>query len=127
MAETKVRISRPLHSTDLESAMHIAERIRDKKGEETLVIDVSKVGTIADFLIITSVESSPQLRAIAEDLKLYARKKLSWNVHVAGAWDSEWVVVDMGGIIVHVLDKHLRDYYKLEELWLHGGTTAYYL
>lgn len=112
---------------DLEGVMQWAERIRNKKGEDTLVLDIQKLGSFADFMILTSVDSTPQLRAIAEDLEHHARRKFQWKPHVAGTWDSQWIVIDLGGMIIHVMEKSLRDYYQLEEIWLKGGTTAYYV
>ncbi len=111
----------------LDFAMELAERVQNKKGEDTLILDLQKVGTIADFLILTSVDSAPQLRAISEDMRLYAKKKFGWKVVPEGSYDSQWIILDLGPAILHVMDKEMRNYYKLEDIWSQGAATAYYL
>ena len=111
----------------MDEAMRIAERTRNKKAEDILLLDIHQLGTIADYLILTSANSKPHMRAIAEDVRLYVKRKHKQHVVLEGTYESQWVILDMGAVIVHVMEKEVRDYYRLEELWSRGETAAYYL
>ena len=113
--------------TELDNALTFAERIKDKKGENILVLDIQAKGAITDYLVLSSVESMAQTRAIADDLQIHARNKMKRSAVRVGQADSDWVILDMGTIVIHIMEKSLREYYDLEELWSQGGTTAYHI
>ena len=93
----------------------IVSAIEDKKGLDIKVLELKK--SIADFMVICSAESEPQIRAISdlieEKVKKIGVKGFKWQ----GVIGSGWRVLDLGNIIVHIMGVKERHYYKLEELW----------
>ena len=105
--------------------MEILSAAAESKGAEDIVIlDIRKVSSISEYLIICSADNSPQLRAIqnAIDEKISDIKGTKWE----GTADSGWVLLDLGGIVVHVLGNAARKFYKLEDLWGKEAVVYHY-
>lgn len=98
----------------------ITNLIDDKKGEDTTVIDVTKLTTLADYFIITTAKTSTQSLAIANHIYSGLKAKNMKYVHIEGKEKDGWTVVDTGDIIVHIMDPEKRNYYKLESFWSNG-------
>lgn len=89
------------------------------KGMGTVVFDVRGFSVPTSYMVITSADNPKQLRAIAETI---AEEVPSKPVQREG-WDSlQWIVMDYGGVIVHVMSAQAREFYDLEGLW--GGTPV---
>ena len=96
------------------------EAISDKKGENTRIIDISKVSVIADYFIVTNGSNVNQVQAIADSVEeklLEAGVKLK---QVEGNNNSGWILMDFGDVIVHVFSKEERFFYDLERIWSDG-------
>ncbi|AQX04183.1 ribosome silencing factor [Elizabethkingia meningoseptica] len=97
----------------------ILEAIQDTKGEDIQVLDLSHIeNTVADTFIICSANSNTQVSAIAGNVEKKVRNELQdrpW--HVEGAENSLWVLVDYVSVVVHIFQKHIREYYDIESLW----------
>ncbi|NAW51675.1 ribosome silencing factor [Elizabethkingia argentiflava] len=97
----------------------ILEAIQDTKGENIQVLDLSNIeNTVADTFIICSANSNTQVAAIAGNVEKKVRNDLQdrpW--HVEGADNSLWVLVDYVSVVVHIFQKHIREYYDIESLW----------
>lgn len=96
------------------------EAISDKKGENTRIIDISKVSVIADYFIVTNGSNVNQVQAIADSVEeklLEASVKLK---QVEGNNNSGWILMDFGDVIVHVFSKEERFFYDLERIWSDG-------
>ncbi len=92
----------------------ILRLIEEKKGEETVVLDVADAPLGTDYFVITEADNPKQLRAIAENLlEGLPREPLAWE----GLDSSVWIVLDYGDVIVHVFHKEARRFYDLEGLW----------
>lgn len=92
----------------------ILRLIEEKKGEQTVILDVADAPLGTDYFIITEADNPKQLRAIAENIKEgLPREPLAWE----GFDSSIWIVLDYGDVIVHVFDKEARRFYDLEGLW----------
>ena len=98
----------------LKKVKKIVKLINDKKGEDTVVLDLKNLTWITDYFIITSGDSLIQTKAIAENI-LENFKEMP--VSVEGIEDGRWVLIDYGEIIVHIFLVETRNYYKLEKLW----------
>ena len=99
-------------------ARHAARAADDKLGRDTIIIDVGDVISVTDFFVISSAQTSRQVRAIAEEIEeqltiLDGPKPL----RVEGRTDHRWVLMDFGGFVVHILDDEYRAFYDLERLW----------
>ncbi|PSD43622.1 ribosome silencing factor [Elizabethkingia anophelis] len=97
----------------------ILEAIQDTKGEDIQVLDLSHIeNTVADTFIICSANSNTQVSAIAGNVEKKVRNELQdrpW--HVEGAENSLWVLVDYVSVVVHIFQRHIREYYDIESLW----------
>ncbi|MCM8819140.1 MAG: ribosome silencing factor [Candidatus Omnitrophica bacterium] len=92
----------------------IIKLIEDKKGENTLILDLNGLTWITDYFIITSGTSLIQTKAIAENII----ENMEENpISVEGIEDGRWILIDYEEIIVHIFLEETRNYYKLEKLW----------
>ena len=111
-------MSESANITAKELAEFCAQLLDDKKAENVSLIEISNVSLIADFFIICTGTSHPHLNALAEWLKRKNREKYNIRpIAVDGSPSSEWIVVDFGNVIVHILTQDARERYQLEELW----------
>lgn len=95
------------------------EALEDIKASDITVLDVRKMTSLFDYMIVASAESTRQTKALANNVQ-EKLKELGARVHgVEGEQSGEWVLVDLGEIIVHVMQPAVRAYYNLEQLW--GG------
>jgi ribosome-associated protein len=89
----------------------------DIKARDITVLDVRKLTSLYDTLIIATAESSRQVNALANHVRDALKAAGSTIVGVEGEQSGEWVLVDAGDIVVHVMQPAVRAYYNLEELW----------
>lgn len=75
------------------------------------------VSLLADFFVLCNAESTPQFKAILDEIDKQAKAAGARRLHLEGEPESGWVLVDYGSVVVHVFDPELRDYYDLEGLW----------
>lgn len=92
--------------------------IEDKKGNDILVLDIHEISLLADYFVICTVETSRQLKAIADSIIPEMKNRGLVNLGgVEGSLDSGWVLVDFGDIVVHLFSPQQRDFYALDKLW----------
>lgn len=105
--------------TDLKNKLDIIEKaIDDKKGFDTVSLDVSQKTSIADYFVITSGNSSNQAVAIADEIEEKMNKAGYEILNIKEGYRSaRWIILDFADVIVHVFHKEERDYYNLERLW----------
>jgi len=93
------------------------DALEDIKGRDIVVIDVRKITALFDQVIVVSGESTRQNKALANNVQ-ERLKALGATVHgVEGVDPGEWILVDLGQIVVHVMQPAVRQHYNLEELW----------
>jgi ribosome-associated protein len=91
--------------------------LEDIKGRDIVVLDVRKMTPLFDKVVVVSADSSRQIRALANHLQEKI-KALGARIHgVEGERAADWVLVDLGPVIVHIMLPAVRKYYNLEELW----------
>ena len=97
---------------------HIAvAALEDIKARDIQVFDVRRQTSLYDTLIIASADSTRQVRALANHVRDELKSAGATILGVEGEQAGEWVLVDAGDIIVHVMQPAVRAYYNLEELW----------
>lgn len=92
----------------------IVNLIKDKKGENTIVLDLKGLTWITDYFIITSGDSYIQTKAIADNILENIKEN---PISVEGIDNGKWILIDYGEIIIHIFLQETRNYYKLEKLW----------
>lgn len=91
--------------------------LEDIKGRDIIVCNVRKMTALFDKVIIASGDSNRQVRALANNVCEQVRKAGGRVVSTEGEQTGEWVLVDLGAVIVHVMQPAIRQYYNLEEIW----------
>lgn len=103
----------------------IIEAIQDTKGEDIKILDFTHIeNSVADYFVICSASSNTQVSAIAGNVEKKVRNELKdrpW--HVEGEENAMWVLVDYVSVVVHVFQKHIREYYDIEDLWSDAKVT----
>jgi len=89
----------------------------DVKAVDVTVFEVSELTSISDYMIIASGRSKRQVNALAEKVVEVAKDNGIKPLGVEGKTEGEWVLVDLGDIIVHLMHPDTREYYQLEKLW----------
>ncbi len=97
------------------------DALEEIKAEDTVVMDVREMSSLFDYMIVASAESTRQTRALVGNLQEKIKALGGKILGVEGESAGEWVLVDMGDVIVHVMQPAIRSYYNLEQLW--GGET----
>jgi len=91
--------------------------LEDLKAEDITVINVIGKTSVTDYIIIASGSSSRHVKSIANNVSVEVRKAGQTVLGSEGEVEGEWVLVDLGDIIVHVMQRQVREYYDLESLW----------
>lgn len=103
----------------------ILEGIEDVKGKDIKILDLRDIeNTVCDYFIICEGNSNTQVNAIVNAVQKKVSKTLKdhqW--HVEGSENAEWVLMDYVNVVVHVFQKHIREYYDIESLWGDAKTT----
>ena len=95
----------------------ITETMEDLKAEDVQTFDVRALTTMTDFMIIASGRTGRQVKAIADKLIEAAKTRQIKPLGVEGQQQAEWILIDFGDVIAHVMHPSTRDYYQLEKLW----------
>ena len=96
---------------------NVIEALGDIKGFDIIDLDVRKLTSITDYMIIASASSTRQTRALANNVHDKMKDLNIEIVGIEGEGEGDWVLVDIGDIIVHIMTPTTRAYFNLEELW----------
>ena len=102
--------------TSRERAIECALFALEKKALNVKALEIGKLSSIADYLVLASGSSDKQTQAIADSIRK-GLKKFGKALDVEGLREGNWIVIDYGDVIVHVFKEEVRRYYNLEELW----------
>lgn len=107
--------------------------LEDIKGRDIVVLDVRRMTSLFDKIIIATADSTRQSKALSDNVQ-EKLKALGATIHgVEGEQSGEWILLDLGAVVVHIMQPAVRKYYNLEELWTSpvraarrrtGGTRA---
>lgn len=91
--------------------------LEDLKALDIKILDVKNLTSITDIMLIASGRSSRQVKALADHIAETAKANGIKVLGLEGDQQGEWVLIDLGDIIVHIMQPEIRDYYQLEKLW----------
>ena len=94
--------------------------LEELKANEVVEIDVRGKSSVCDFMVIASGTSTRHVKSIADEVVRFAKKLDVMPLGVEGEREAEWVLVDLGDVIVHVMLPRVREFYALERLWTVG-------
>lgn len=102
--------------TSTERAIQCAAQALDKKAYDVKILEIKRLSSIADYLVLATGTSDKHVQAIADAVKT-GLKKYGNALDIEGVNEGKWVVIDYGDILVHVFHEEQRRYYNLDELW----------
>lgn len=92
------------------------EAIDELKGESVTTLDVTGLTTITDHMVVCTGRSARHVKSICDSVTEHT-KKAGLQPRVEGLEEAEWVLIDLNGVIVHILQPTARAYYQIEKLW----------
>ena len=101
----------------MEKVKMIAQTLYDKKAENIDVLNISDLTSLGDYFIICTCSSTTQVKACADAVEEKMAQEGIKPSHIEGYHGGNWVLLDFGYIIVHVMERETRDFYSLEKLW----------
>jgi ribosome-associated protein len=96
---------------------NVIKALVDIKAFDIIELDVRKLTSITDYMIIASASSTRQTRALANNVQDKMKELNVGIVGIEGEGEGDWVLVDIGDIIIHIMTPTTRAYFNLEELW----------
>ena len=91
--------------------------VADMKGQNVVIMDIQKMSSIADYMLVVTGTSSRHVRSIADEVEKRCKDKGVTIRGMEGQEGAEWVLLDLGDVIVHVMQGATRKLYDLESLW----------
>lgn len=104
-----------MHSEQLRNLA--VDALDDLKGKEIKVIDVRNYSALTDFMIMASGLSDRQVQGLARHVIHKVKEQGIQPLGIEGEQFGEWILVDLGDVVVHVMQPHIRAFYNLETLW----------
>ena len=102
----------------------VIEALDDIRAHDIQAIDVRKLTSICDWIIVASADSARQTKALARHIRNRLRESGSAIVGFEGEETGDWILVDAGDVVAHVMQPAVRSHYNLEELWGEGRFDA---
>lgn len=87
------------------------------KGIDIVTMDVRQLTSITDYMVVCTGRSSRHVKALADNVAITAKANKASFVQTEGDQDNEWILVDLGDVVVHVMLPSARSFYALEDLW----------
>jgi len=106
------------------SVQHIARFIEDRNGLDTVAIYIGEQSSFTDYFIISTVTSWTHLKGLFRELKGFLSDSGIYPInHQKLMKEDMWILIDCGNVVIHLMDREMRDFYELEKLWYTGKTV----
>lgn len=115
----KTRLPNPPPSTD-DLLKCVRDAVAELKAQDVVEIDVRGKTSVCDYMVVASGTSSRHVKSIADEVVKFAKRLDCQPLGVEGEREAEWVLVDLGDVVVHVFLPRVREFYALERLWTVG-------
>lgn len=102
----------------------VRDAVEDLKARDVVEIDVREKSSVTDFMVIASGTSTRHVKSIADEVVRFAKRLDVMPLGVEGEREAEWVLVDLGDVLVHVMLPRVREFYALERLWTVGDQPS---
>ncbi len=100
----------------------VVAALDDGKGQNIIKLDVRRMTSVTDFMVVASGTSSRHVQALIEDVSQRAKEADHRPIGVEGEEGGEWVLLDLSDVLVHVMLPKVRQFYNLEKLWSFGSS-----
>jgi ribosome-associated protein len=115
----KTQLPNPPPPTDV-LLQTVVDAVEELKARDVIEIDVRGKSSVTDFMVVASGTSTRHVKSIADEVVRFAKKLDVQPLGVEGEREAEWVLVDLGDVVVHVMLPRVREFYALERLWTVG-------
>lgn len=95
----------------------IQAALEDIKAENVVVLDVRRLTSITDLMVFASGNSRRHVKSIADRVLEAAKRNAIHALGIEGADSAEWILIDLGDVVVHVMQPSAREFYRLEHVW----------
>ena len=102
-------------------SQNLIQALEDDKAEDLTVIDLTGKSSLSDIMIIASGRSARHVSAIADHLSKTVKEKTGRSPKIEGLPNADWVLIDLGDIIIHLFRPEVRAFYNLEKIWADDG------
>ncbi len=103
-----------------EKGLLLSRMLDEKQGEEILLLDVTGICPIAEYLILATAKGQRHAQALADSLLSLAKERGIASLGVEGYQTGAWVLLDFNDVIIHIFQEDLRRFYNIEGLWSEG-------
>ena len=123
-----IKTSLPNPPPSVESLLKtVHAAVEELKAKDVVEIDVRGKSSVCDYMVIASGTSTRHVKSIADEVVKFAKKLDVMPLGVEGEREAEWVLVDLGDVVVHVMLPRVREFYALERLWTVGDQPPEYI
>ncbi|MCR5735362.1 MAG: ribosome silencing factor [Lachnospiraceae bacterium] len=99
------------------------QAIEEKKGEKTVILDISELSPIADYFVIASCNNENQMKAVVDNVEDKLAEAGARDLKLEGREGSSWILMDYGDFMVHIFNRESRDFYNLDRVWRDAKTV----
>ena len=103
--------------TPKEMALQLARALDSKKGQNILVLETDGLTTLADYFVLCTGSSAPQLKALADAAERCMKENEILPHHIEGHRGGTWILQDYGDVVLHLFSAEAREFYDLDRLW----------
>jgi ribosome-associated protein len=96
----------------------------NKKALDPVVLNLKDHSSVADYFVIVSGNTEIQVYAIFQEIERVCKEEKIRMLHVEGSQGAKWILVDTGGVVLHIFRQTEREYYNLEDLWKHAKRVS---
>ena len=112
--------------TPIPPHVHAAiEAAQEKQAADVVLLDLEGLGAFTDYFLVCTGYSSPQVAAICDEIEEQLERRGVRRLHREGKAGSDWMLLDFGGLVVHVFTERARHFYDLERLWRAARRVEY--
>ena len=104
----------------------VIDAVENLKAQDVVELDVRGKSSVCDFMVVASGTSTRHVKSIADEVVKFAKQLDYQPLGVEGEQEAEWVLVDLGDVVVHVMLPRVREFYALERLWTVGDDPPRY-
>lgn len=115
--KTETRNKIPTANREAVMTKLVIKALEDLKGKNIVTLDVKHLTDVMDVLVIASGTSNRHVKSLADNARMEMKKAGYLHYGMEGEDAGEWVLVDFGGVVLHVMQPHIREFYDLERLW----------
>lgn len=95
----------------------VIDALEDIKASDIRVLDVQGKSSITDVMVVASGNSARQVKALSNSVVVKSKEAGVTPLGIEGEVQGEWALVDLGDVVVHIMQPSIRDFYNLEKLW----------